>query len=105
MIYRKIDENGYFIEDVVADKEITDKYHLTTAPAQGYYRPKWNGNKWIEGAAAEEIEVINTPQGEPPPETEEQKENRLLRAQVVALADQSEMLEGVLQELILETMA
>lgn len=31
---------------------------LGTEPAQGLYRPKWDGNKWIEDMTTQEIEAL-----------------------------------------------
>ena len=59
MIYvRIIDSNGYFVEDAFVD-ELTEFTVETTCPA-GFYLPKWDGSKWVEGKTAEEIAAIQT---------------------------------------------
>ena len=49
---RIIDSNGLFLRDdfTANDGEIA----LDVAPAQGFYWPKWDGEKWIEGGVAPE---------------------------------------------------
>ena len=54
-----IDDDGMFVCDVVvADKTIlTDKHILTPCP-NGFYHPKWDGEKWVEGLTQAEIDTI-----------------------------------------------
>ena len=49
---RIIDQNGLFLRDdfTANDGEIA----LDVVPAQGFYWPKWDGEKWIEGGVAPE---------------------------------------------------
>ena len=70
MLFRKIDKDGYFIEDVILDKHPTievngevvlDTHYITVKP-EGLYKPKWNGEKWVEGLSHKEIETLKTPQ-------------------------------------------
>lgn len=60
MIYRKIDKNGYFIEDVVYEPKLDKKGNpIETTPSDliadefpkdaGFHKPKWNGSMWVEG--------------------------------------------------------
>lgn len=52
-LYRKVDINtGLFIEDVFSESQEKDMLDVT--PAQGFYWPKWDGEKWIEGGTAPE---------------------------------------------------
>lgn len=60
-IFRKIDTTtGNFLEDVLFESHPTlvdgelDPQYIEEAPAQGFYWPKWNGKKWIEGGQAPE---------------------------------------------------
>jgi len=47
------DENGFFTESVFV-KEV--KENMTETPIEvGYYKAKWNGTEWVEGATQEEI--------------------------------------------------
>jgi len=57
-IFRKIDKDGYFIEDVVLEPtidesgretyDITDNLIKETVP-DGLHLPRWNGSEWVEG--------------------------------------------------------
>jgi hypothetical protein len=57
-MFRVIDkETGMFLRDDFdfdAEKEIG----LEVEPAQGFYLPKWDGEKWVEGLTKAEIEDI-----------------------------------------------
>lgn len=69
MIVARINENGYFIEDVILQKgeEIPSdciKKRLDTTE-RGYYRPKWTGTEWIEDMTQEEIDDLNNQPKEP----------------------------------------
>lgn len=67
-LYRKIDNEGYFIEDVLLEEipyiydedfnKIYDEHYIGMQVPQGLYKPKWDGTKWIEGMLQEEIENI-----------------------------------------------
>ena len=56
---RIVEENGLFIEDAFVD-ELTEFTIETPCPA-GFYRPKWNGEKWVEGLSKEEIAELTKP--------------------------------------------
>lgn len=43
----RIDENGYFIGDEFTN-EVNDNL-IKIQPQEGFHKPKWNGEKWIEG--------------------------------------------------------
>ena len=60
----KIDSEGLFLEDVILqdDEELPNDCIETLCP-EGFYSPKWDGEKWIEGKTQAEIDTIkNTPQ-------------------------------------------
>lgn len=67
-LYRKIDINGLFIEDVLLEEiphiydedfnKIYDPKYIETPVPQGLYKPKWTGSKWVEGMPQEEIDTI-----------------------------------------------
>jgi len=79
MILRKVDEQGYFIEDVLCDSyptvlEVTvdsegneqqtmvrDLTYIETPCQEGLYKPKWIGEKWVEGLTEEEIKALSKP--------------------------------------------
>ena len=69
IVVSKIDENGYFVEDVIVKKgeEIPSdciETRLDTSE-RGYYRPRWTGTKWIEDMSQEEIDALNNQPKEP----------------------------------------
>ncbi len=83
----KIDEQGYFIEDIITDKipiirevlvvegeevevEIPNPQYITIPCQGGFYRPMWNGAEWVEGMSQEEIDTLNN---QPRPVTQEQR--------------------------------
>ena len=102
MILRKINEQGLFVEDVILDAiptikqiqviddvevevEVSDPHYIQEIPV-GFYLPKWDGEKWVEGLSQTEIDaIINQPQ----PKTELE----LLREQV---AQQQEIIDAML---------
>lgn len=67
-LYRKIDNEGLFIEDILLEEipftydeefnKIYDPHFIETPCYGGFYKPKWNGTEWIEGLTLEEIEEI-----------------------------------------------
>jgi hypothetical protein len=84
----RIDEQGYFIEDVIKDKrptipevkvdeegkeytvEVPDPHYITTPCPGGFYRPKWDGEKWVEAMKQSDIDaIVNAPR----PKTELEK--------------------------------
>lgn len=81
MVYRVIDSDGYWIEDVDLESvpmiegsdgdDVPDPLYLNVKPSSGLYKPKWDGEKWIEGATAEYIdEVDNLKEGAEPTDSE-----------------------------------
>ena len=53
-------QTGLFIRDDFAFNEETE-IGLDVEASQGFYHPKWDGEKWVEGATE-----IPTPQPQPP---------------------------------------
>jgi hypothetical protein len=55
----KIDDQGFYIEPVIVkdDEELEENLIETPIP-EGFYRPRWNGNEWVEGLTNEEIEQL-----------------------------------------------
>jgi hypothetical protein len=62
---RKIDEQGFFIEDAFVEK-ITELTIETPCPS-GFYKPKWNfeTETWAEGATVEYIDNLKNVAIEP----------------------------------------
>lgn len=60
-LYRKIDENGYFVEDVFfyidTDGELPDNY-IEAKIAEPFVKPKWNGSEWVEGGGLDALKEI-----------------------------------------------
>lgn len=60
----KVDKQGFVIETHVADVDefnnVLDEDKLDYIPFgfQRFYKPRWNGTEWIEGATKEEIDEI-----------------------------------------------
>lgn len=57
MILRIIDKQGYFIRDDFTFDE-TMEIGLDVIPAQGLYKPMWNGKEWVEGTTQEYIDSL-----------------------------------------------
>ena len=79
MLYKKIDENGLFIEDVILDEQpmieqneesIPDPHYIAESVLQGFYHQKWSGTEWVEGLSEEEIAELSKPVPQEPTEKE-----------------------------------
>lgn len=65
----EITDEGYFVQDVLISDRTQAPKHFTTVKLptdknniqKPFYKPKWDGKKWIETATKEEIEEINKP--------------------------------------------
>lgn len=54
-----IDEQGFYIKDYLyEEKQELESDIITTEIKQGFYKPKWNGMEWIEGATQEYIDSL-----------------------------------------------
>ena len=58
-------QTNLFIRDDFTFDEETE-IGLDVTPAQGFYKPKWDGKKWAEGATQEEIDELTKPQPHEP---------------------------------------
>ncbi len=56
MFVRMIDENGLFVEDAFVE-ELTGFTIEEPCPA-GFYHPRWDGEKWVEGLTPAQIDAI-----------------------------------------------
>lgn len=55
----RIDSNGFYIEDVILQNgEVTPTDCIEIICPDGFYKPKWNGNAWVEGLTQVEIDAI-----------------------------------------------
>lgn len=49
----RIDEAGMYVEDVIiGEYEPVPEDYIETEVPQGFYHPRWDGEKWIEVANA-----------------------------------------------------
>jgi hypothetical protein len=76
MILRKVDDKGYFVEDVLVDiyptvlevtqdaegneitTEVRDTSYIDTPCTEGLYKPKWTGANWVEGLTKKQLDEI-----------------------------------------------
>ena len=80
-------ETHLFIRDDFTFDEETE-LGLNTEPAQGLYVPKWDGDKWVEGATQEEIDELTKPQPyEPTIEERLEQTEELLRTVTMAFTE------------------
>ena len=88
MILRIIDkQTNLFIRDDFTFDEETE-IGLDVTPAQGLYKPKWDGDKWVEGATQEEIDELTKPQPhEPTVEERLEQTEELLRTVTMAFTE------------------
>ena len=85
MILRIIDKQTHlFLRDDFTFDEETE-IGLDVTPAQGLYVPKWDGDKWVEGATQEEIDELTKPQPQEPT-VEERLEQTEKLLQTVTMA-------------------
>ena len=85
---RIIDKETYFFirDDFTYDEET--EIGLDVAPSQGLHVPKWDGDKWVEGATQEEIDELTKPQPhEPTVEERLAQTEELLRAVTMAFTE------------------
>lgn len=79
-VYR-IDRDGFFVEPVILKRQYDDgqnplPYEIpsdcveASAPS-GFYKPKWDGTEWIEGATQEYINQLKANAPESPPSAQE----------------------------------
>ena len=97
MLYRKVDENGLFVEDVILDEQpmieqneesIPDPCYITEPVSHGLYNPKWNGSEWVEGLSDIEIyEITKTLTQEPTVEERLAQTEELLRTVTMAFTE------------------
>lgn len=84
-VVRKLNNEGYFIEDVIIRENSDYPKNYTEIPLPssdkgqiGFYKPRWDGTKWVEMMSKEEIKQLN-------PVNVEQSENQMLRDYVLDL--------------------
>ena len=88
MLLRIIDKqtNLFIRDDFTYNVDL--EYGLDTGPAQGFYKPKWDGDKWVEGATQEEIDELTKPQPhEPTVEERLEQTEELLRTVTMAFTE------------------
>ena len=101
MLYKKIDENGLFIEDVILEEQpmieqneelIPNPHYIVETVPQGFYHPKWNGAEWVEGLSKEEIAELTKPALQEP--TLEERLESIKTQNDLALAELAEVILG-----------
>lgn len=81
MILRITNKNGDFLrDDFTFDTET--EIGLDVEPAQGLYKPKWNGTAWVEGATQEYIDGIIAQQPAEPTKEELQAQLQAIQEQI-----------------------
>lgn len=81
MILRITNKNGDFLrDDFTFDTE--NEIGLDVEPAQGLYKPKWNGTAWAEGATQEYIDEIIAQQPAEPTIEELQAQLQAIQEQI-----------------------
>lgn len=54
-----IDNEGYLVESKFINESEKDDKCVLIGFETGFYKPKWDGSSWVEGATEEEIEKLN----------------------------------------------
>ena len=89
-IYVPIDEHGFAdrVNMSIVEPE-SGAWAPFDASMNGLYKPKWDGEKWVEGATPQEIEDMTPPESTRPPSIEERLEaaEQALIALVEAMSD------------------
>lgn len=110
----KINESGFYIFETYFIEE-SNEFEISepcnTSEGNTFYKPKWDGEKWTEGATQDEIDEINKIDICPTKTVEERleeaeqrlaekdQENKMLKAQVEANASSYEFLESCIMEM------
>lgn len=113
----EIDSKGYIINnyDIGGDVTVPDGCITVQLPQPlPFYRSKWNGAEWIEGATLEEIDEITKVEPSPITETEQtiellKKQNQALSKMNAELSSKNAELkqsvilhDGIISELVLK---
>lgn len=113
----KVDNDGYIINNyfIGGDVPVPDECIIVQLPQPLlFYRSKWNGVKWVEGATQEEIDEITKDESLQPTETEQtiellKKQNRALSKMNTELSNTNAELkrsvnlhDGIISELVLK---
>lgn len=88
-IYVPIDGQGFADRDNMSITEPNVPWAPFDASMNGKFKPKWDGEKWVEGATPQEIEQMKPPEQPHPPSLEERVEaaERALIAIMEAMND------------------
>ena len=82
---RLIDSNGLFIGDDFVDT--LTEFTIETPCTESFYKPKWNGTKWVEGLTQTEIDAIKNVAT---PKTEiEELQDQILATQMLIVESES----------------
>ena len=93
-LYRKIDDYGLFVEDVILEsipkdeEDNPDSRYIDVPVPNGFFHPRWDGEKWVEGLSEEEIKELKKPQPiEPTLEERLEHTEQLLQATTMAFTE------------------
>lgn len=68
----EIDEKGFIINSYLSDEPLapSDCVVVQWPKPQTFYKSRWDGEQWVEGATQEEIDELIKPQPHMPTDTE-----------------------------------
>jgi hypothetical protein len=92
--YIKVDENGFYLEPVFFndEDEIPECFVEPYEPNEVFYKPRWDGEKWVESLSQEEIDDLKNSQPQPQLTLEKLKEENELNA--MAIMELTQLLLG-----------
>lgn len=97
-LYRKIDDYGLFVEDVILEsipkdeEDNPDSRYIDVPVPNGFFHPRWDGEKWVEGLSEEEIKELTKPQ--PKELSLEERLESIKTQNELALAELAEVILG-----------
>lgn len=113
-----VDDEGFVIETkvVFSEEEFFEGNLIAVSlpPNVSFYKRKWNGSEWIEGATQDEIDEITKVEPSPPTDTEQtiellKKQNQALSKMNTELSNTNAELkqsiilhDGIISELVLK---
>lgn len=58
-MFHKIDADGLFVEDYIGEQPVVetgepDPLYIAVPVPEGFYWPRWDGEKWVEGGTPPE---------------------------------------------------
>lgn len=56
--YRQVDADGFYLDELVSDEELNDDLLVRGQIPYELFRPRWNGEEWVEDMTESEINEI-----------------------------------------------